>query len=356
MFMNIGSKLCGWLAGLALYPVEGWGLGIIEHPQDATVCLGTDAVFMSKVDGGLTGWIFNGTISGDLPPNVYRALIFYDKKVDDESVTLKVTVPSSEPNFALFNNIKVQSAVRSFSSSIVSSTIAYLFYEINQQHPVTGLTAIANKTTVLIQWDKLDSSLTTRFLVGIYDGANNPVHSTGFLTTSDTHYTHHLDQDSICYELEFRVTGVEIQYPHCNDAEQTTSTSIRVAYQDTNLNIDPVILGLSGQKVLANWPPDHNSTLIVITNLKNGNQTQIIYNGTSPYVQTETACGYLNRNVAVSPAQCAEPAFTHNANISIDRPTTIETGITDQSSDTQANYPSVLLAIAAVIPLLKWQH
>ena len=60
MFMKVCKKRFGWLA--ALVPVIGWGQEIIEHPRNATVCVGKNAVFTSETTGNNTGWFLNGVI------------------------------------------------------------------------------------------------------------------------------------------------------------------------------------------------------------------------------------------------------------------------------------------------------
>ena len=61
MFMKVGKKWFGWLAALA--PVVGWGQPrIITNPENATVCVGEVAEFISEVNGQLYSWQFNDTI------------------------------------------------------------------------------------------------------------------------------------------------------------------------------------------------------------------------------------------------------------------------------------------------------
>ena len=89
---------------------------------------------------------------------------------------------------------------------------------------------------------------------------------------------------------------------------------------------------------------------------------QVTYKDDPPFNDTLKTCGQFNLNVSLSPAQCADdPAFTHRDTIRFTIPcptiaTATETEATDQPSGTQAIYPSLLLAVAAIIPLLKWQN
>ena len=63
------KKRFGWLAGLALVPVVGWGQVVLTHPQDMTVCLRENATFTSEGTGDQLSWLLNGTNLGDLPPS-----------------------------------------------------------------------------------------------------------------------------------------------------------------------------------------------------------------------------------------------------------------------------------------------
>ena len=351
MFMKVRRKLFGWLAMLALYPVVGWGQEesrIIQHPQTMTVCAGERAVFTSETDGGVTGWLVNGTPSTPLS-DVTGSVI---------GNTATLTVCYNE----IFDGLEVQSYVQAFGSPSVNSTVAYLFYKTNQQSRVTGLKHTVNRTTAQFDWNERNSSFTTHYLSGVYDKNNNQIANQ---TTDTTYVSFDLPPraNDECQWLEFRVTAVEVQHPECPDIEQTHYST----YLYTKPDVPPVTAEFNNKTVLVSWPSDgDNAFLVVVTDLESGNQTT--YNGTSPFSYTPSLCGWFNLNVSVSPAQCAnDPAFTHSDSISftINCPTTAtkateteatETEATAQPSGTQAIYPSLLLAVAAIVPLLKWQH
>ena len=144
------------------------------------------------------------------------------------------------------------------------------------------------------------------------------------------------------------------------DISQTAAASVRVAYP----NISPVTAQFDNDKtVLVNWVSAGNSTnyWVSITDLDRGNQTQEV-DDAPPFRYIPTVCGEpVNLNISVSPVDCADdPGFTHSDSISLTIPcpttaTEPETEATGESSGTLAMYPS-LLAVVAVIPLLKWLY
>ena len=347
MFTNIGNKLFGWLAVLVLYPVVGWGQVIIEPPRSTTVCAGESAFFSTETNGGYAGWLFNNVILQRLPPETERQMHVSVTTTHNGTSIDKLIVPYNET----FNGSKIQSAVGLFGSpdSSMTSTAAYLSYETNQQYAVSGLTATINDTVAKFRWNMPNSNAMTRYLFGVYDRGNNPVYSTGFLIINHTEYTYHFNQDNACHDLEFRVTGVEIQYPHCNDFKQTRYS----AYYYMKPVMSSVIAEFDNKTVLVSWVSDSDSAYQVsIDDLDRGGLTQVAYVVDPPFDYTPQGCGQFNLNIAVSPAQCAEePAFTHSASISfsIDCPTT------GQNFGTQVSFLSLLLAVVAIIPLLKSQ-
>ena len=345
-----GKKLIGWLAALA--PVVGWGQPIIiEHPQDRTVCIGEVATFTSVTDGGSWSWVINGTVIQNLPAEKHVELdISFSVTNGATTQVLKFTKYDE-----FFDGAEVKSAVGIFGGSSVFSNPAYLSYKINQQSLVTGLSPTVTSTTAQFNWDKQGNH--THYIFGVYDGNNNQIAN----QTINTNHASFDLPDNAC-RLEFRVTAVDVQYPECPDIEQT-----RYSAYLYKLDISPVTTEFdNNQTVLVSWAADGDGAFwIDVTDLESGEQ--FTYNGTSPFSYTPTLCGQLtNLNVSVSPAQCAnDPAFTHSAtvNFTIPCPTTAteatEATVTetpDQPSGTQANYPSLLLAVAAIIPLLKWQH
>ena len=358
MFLNVGSKPFGWLAVLALYPVIGLGQMIFVHPKDQTVCAGESAEFTSEMDDGFTGWYVNDTRLQDLSSK----LSDFIPRPKDENTVNGTTIETLVINYhEAFNGLKVQSTVVDLAPgglfSTKNSTAAYLFYETNQQSPATGLTHTINDMVAQFEWDEPGANQTTRFFFGVYDGNNNQITSQ---TTNATQISYSLPPraDDTCQYLEFRVTGIEVQYPECPDIEPSRYS----AYLHIKPDIAPVTTEFDNKTVLVNWTPDSGSLFrIVVTDLESGKQST--YNGTSPFSYTPTTCGQFNLNVSVSPDQCADnPVFIHSDTIrfTINCPTTAtettEIEDTDQPSGTQASYPSLLLAIAAIIPLLKWQH
>ena len=354
VFLNVGSKIFGWLA---LYSVVGFGqIRIVEDPQDVTVCVGEDAKFMTETNGGggITTWFINGDLYDDLSLEKRNLLPLSGIMITIEGTTLQTLTVRYN---ATFNGLGVQSGVVLTNGSSVRSNIAYLFYETNHQPRVTGLNATENDTTAEVYWNEPDSGLTTRYLFGVYDGNNNLVAN---YTSNTIHISYDLPPrvNDTCQYLEFRVTADQCPGP---DSEFIQTEATTFIYRKPD--IEPVTAQFDNKTVQVYWPSDGNSTFwIVVTDLDSGTQSLITHNGTPPFSYTPAFCGQFNLNFEVSPAQCAEEsAFTHSDSISftIDCPTTVtetETVVTDHSSGTQASYPSLLLTIAAIIPLLKWQH
>ena len=346
MFLNAGSKLFGWLAGLALTPVPGWGQEFLVHPHNTTVCVGEAAVFTSETRDGFTGWFINDTRLQDLPPETERQIDIKSRNTPN-GTTVEALIPGYNE---AFNGLKVQSVLIKFGVSAINSTVAYLFYETSQQHPVTGLVATANDTAIQLGWEA--SRLTARYLVSISNVTETPV------VVSSTHYVYPPESKD-CKWYEFMVTADECFNATDQNTRQTTAAPIRLAYP----NIGPVTFELSGQEVLVSWSSDNNSALQMnITDPENGNQRLVNYNGASPFHYTAVCGQFIKLDAMVSPAGCAwEPAFTHSANFSF----SIHCPVTDQYPGTQVSYSSQLLAVAAVIPLLaitavisllRWQH
>ena len=351
MFMKVRSKLFSWLAPLALCPVVGWGQPrIITHPQNKTVCVGESAEFTSETKGGTIVWNFNGMLPLVFFSEHASALDMGSAITSNGTTVGTITITYNQA----FNGLKVQSTVEDFDSPfdspIVNSTTAYLFYKTNQQHPATGLNATANGTAIQADWEA--SEVRTQYLVSVSNVTETPA------VVSSPHYVY-FPESQDCRWYELMVTAHECVNTTDPDISQTIAAPIRVAYP----NISPVTVQLNNKTVLVSWPSDGGSAFwIVVTDLESGNQTT--YNGTSPFSYIPVVCGLpIKLNVSVSPAQCADdPAFTHSDSISftIDCPTTAseatEAEVTGQPSGTQAIYPSLLLAVAAIVPLLKWQH
>ena len=331
-----GKKRFGWLAGLALAPVVGWGqqTRFITQPQNIAVCVGENAEFIAQAVVhtliGNINWYINGLLYNSLPG--------YER--DQIGVTvINVGVQQSILTFnynETFHGIFVQARLP--IDPVVSSRLAYLFYEPNHQSPVTGLTPIITNTTAQFYWNELASNFTTQYLLGVYDSDNNLIANR---TTNTTQISYDLPRaNGDCQYLTFKFTTDECPDPD-GGFSQIEATTLVYAKPD----VSPVTVQFDDKTVLVNWTPDGSNVFrIVVTDLESGEQSQTTH-GTPPYAYTEKVCGKLN--IAVSPAQCVDdPAFTHSTNISINCPT----------SSTQANYPSLLLTVAAVIPLLKWQH
>ena len=340
MFLNVGSKLFGWLAGLALCPMVGavQVLKILQHPQNATVCVGEEAVFTAKAITirGFSdiNWLLNETALNSLPDNERNHIHIVNNAISTTRRT-ELTICYNR----VFNETSVRLNLLGDPHG-VDSYFAYLFYEPNQQYQVSGLKGTVNNTTAQVDWNKPDSNLTTRFLIGVYDGDNNLIANQ---TTDTNHFSFDIPPrvNGTCQYLEFRVTADQCPDPG-SDFIQTEATTFIYTKPDAS----PVTVRVDNKAVLVSWPSDGGSTYrIVVTDLDNGNQTQALHD-IPPYAYTAKKCGKLN--FAISPVQCTEPAFIHSANISLN--------IDCPNSGTQASYSSLLLAITAAIPLLKWQH
>ena len=358
MFLNVGNKWFCWLAALALWPAVVWG-EIIKPLRNQTVCTGKRAFFISEVEGifTVTGWRINGVLWNHLSPEEKELI---PEEVVVENVPGMTWVETLTINYhKAFNGLKVE--LVAINDEVVvnrtDTTTAYLFYQPNHQSPATGLTYIISNTTAQIYWNELVSNFTIQYLFGVYDSDNALIANQ---TTSTTQISYNLPPraDDTCQYLTFRVTAEQ-----CPDPDRGFNQTESAALAYTSPNVSPVTAKFdNSQKVLINWTPDGDSAFqIVITDLASGEQST--YNGIPPFSYTPPACGQHSLNVSVSPAQCAgESGFTHTASIgfTIPCPTTptteTETEITGESSGTQANYPSLLLTVAAVIPLLKWLH
>ena len=357
MFMKVGKKWFGWLAALALWPVVGWGQVIVVPPRNTTVCVGESTAFVSKAHGGVPGWYINEAVSVNFEN---QTKIREDRYTKDGITISTLSIDYSEN----FNGLIIRSFVLPFDelSLQANSTAAYLFYKINQQFPVTGLTPSIDNSTAQFSWDAHNTNLnlTTQYLFGVYDRNN---HLIANQTTDATQISYDLPPraNDTCQYLEFKVTADQ-----CPDPDSVFIQTGGTSFTYTNPDISPVTAEFDNNKtVLISWTPDGGSLFwVVVTNLANDNETEIKLRGIPPYGYIPPRCGQYNLKVAVSPAECAEPGFTQSTSISFTIPCptteateeTTETEITGQPSGTQASYPSLLLAVAAIVPLLGWQH
>ena len=351
MILN-DKKLIGWLAALAL-PLLGFGQEIIRDPQNATVCVGESAVFISEMTGGVTSWYFDDVLRIDLSPEIHGKIEMYSRNTISGSRIETIIVNYDE----MLNGLKVKSTVGEFGGLSANSTIAHLFYQTNQQFPATGLIGAVNNGTAQIYWNELKSefNLTTEYLIGMYDNNDNLVANQ---TTDVTHASFELPPraNNTCQLLKFRVTANQCPDP-ASGFIQTEGTT----FVYTRPDVSPVTAEFDNyQTVLVSWTPDGgNAFQIVVTDLVSGNQTA--YNSTQPFSYMAAGCGQFNLNVSVSPAECPDqPGITQSETIRFTipcptTPTEPETEVIGESSGTLAMYPS-LLAVVAVIPLLKWQH
>ena len=340
MFLSISKKQFGWLAGLALYPVVGVGQQprFIIHPQSMTVCTGESAMFTVSAEADFVGqidWFINGVETYFLPDE------------EQAQIGLSYSLMGKESNLTIgynqtFNGITIKGGL----PGGVFSHNAYLSYKTNQQSLVAGLNPAISGTTALFKWDAHNSNFTTQYLFGVYDSDNNLITNQ---TTDTTYVSYDLPSkvNSTCQYLAFRVT-----VDQCPDSDSGFIQTEGTTFIYTKPDVSHVIAQFANETVLVSWSSDSSSAFqIVVTDLESGEQT--IYNGTSPFSYIPALCGQpTNLNISVSPAECADnPAFTHSDSISltVNCPTTV----TDQPSGTQASYPSVLLAVAAIIPMLK---
>ena len=174
MFLNIGNKRFVSLAALVLAPLVGFGqeiARIIEHPQNATVCVEEAATFTSETYRGIMGWRLNGTSHSQLPPEVETELIMEGMNTQNGTRWEMLSINYDE----IFNGTRVQSVVvGDGSGNLANSSIAYLFYETNQQSPATGLTDTVNDTAIQIDWDASEAEVRTHYLISITDITETP--------------------------------------------------------------------------------------------------------------------------------------------------------------------------------------
>ena len=349
MFMKVGKRF-GWLAGLAFCPMAGWGQEIIRDPQNATVCIGEEATFTSETKSELWGWIINGIMPQNLPPEKYTRLDFSNSVTPNRTI-MQVLKFIKYDEF--FDGVEVKLAAGNIGSLSIFSNAAYLSYETNQQFQVTDLTPTVTGITAQFDWNAYNSNFTTNYLSGVYDHNNNLIASQ---ITNTTHVSFDL-APSTCKHLVFRFTANQCPAPDGVFEQNEATTYI---YREPDIDTPTVTAEFVNKTVLVNVLDGDSTTYWVsITDLDRGNQTT--YNGTSPFNYTPALCGQYNLNFEVSPAQCAgEPGFTYSDNISftINCPTTTTeateaTETEGQPSGTQAIAPSSLPIIAAAAMLLK---
>ena len=348
------GKWFGWLAGLALVPVVE-GQEIIEHPQDATVCVGESAEVKIVITGGALNWQLNGSSLFN-----FITLLPYTNTI----LGIEEGFPSS-----IFRIVGHDEQITGFNNTIISGRLGsnpYIFsknatviYKTSRQFIVPRLIPIISNTTAQFEWDAHNSNLTTQYLFGVYDSDGNLL---GSQTTNATHASFELPPraDNTCQYLEFRVTAEQCPDPE-NGFSQTEGATF--VYREPDIDISPVTAEFDNdQTVWVSWTPAGNGMVWVsVIDLDRGDAVQVKH-GNPPFSYTPVACGQHSLNVSVSPAECPdEPGFTYSSNsisFTIPCPTTVtEVAETEgQPSGTQALYPSLLLAVAATIPLLKWQH
>ena len=358
MFLNVGNKRFGWLAALVFWPVAGLGQEpmIIRHPQDVIACSDEIAEFSVIVKGGHLDWSINGSAIINYPEN---SDFMINNQAVEGGFLSTLSIPKLSEQITGFNNSIIH-AENVQNLVLILSENATLIYKTNPQSPVTGLPPTINDMAARFDWDEPDTNQTTRFFFGVYDANNNQI-------TNQTTNANHISYDfsPTCQQLEFRITAIEVQYPECPDIEQTRYT----AYFHTKPNIAPVTAELDNNRtVQINWTPNGSGAYLVsVTDMDRSEGIKATQDN-PPFGYRLTGCGQYTLNVSVSPVECAgDPAWViYYANIGFTipcptTPTTVtstepEAEITDEHSGTQTISPSLLLAVAAVIPLLKWQH
>ena len=350
MFMKFCKKWLGCLA--ALCPVVTWGQEFLVHPQNVTVCVEESAMFESKVATSQIEWKFNNVSYADLPSDITDDLMTENLVNTKENILVSKLIVKYDNNY---NNSFVQLiASRLLVPTDSRSDIAHLLYKTNQQFSVTGLTLTITGTTAQFDWNKRDSNLTTEYFIGVYDSN----HLIANQTTNTTYASFDLPPraSGTCQYLEFRFTANQCPDADSNGFVQNLYEATTFTY--TNPDISPVTTQFdNNQTVLVSWSPDEvNAFRIIITDLDSGNDIQVTTEDDPPFNYTLKTCGQYNLKASVSPKQCAdEPGFTHSDTISFTIPCpATETEPADQTSGALTNYPSLLLTVAAVIPLLKY--
>ena len=358
MSRNICKKLSGWLAALVLAPVVGWGQSIpLLFPENITVCEGSSAAFnASTVGERAIEWRINDQTLDNLSPEIAKYIM-----IEEVESSFSVGFVRQELLTVTYNEtldgLQLSTAIPGTNQT---TPTAYLTYENKQQHSITNLTTVIDKTNVQFHWNKLDSNF--QYFVSVCDSHNNLIASQ---TTNTTHFSFDLQpraNNSNCQYLQFRIIACKCLESDCGFIQ--TNATIFV-YREPDIDISPVTAEFdNNQTVLVSWTPDGgNAFRIVITDLDSGNNIQVTTEDDPPFSYIPENCGKLtNLNVSVSPDQCADDqAFTHSDTISFTincsiTETETETEPTTQPSGALANYPSLLLTVATVIPLLKWQH
>ena len=95
---------------------------VVNNPDNKTVFLNQPVVFTCETNGGLSGWRINGTLPGNLPPEVHRDLELVSTGTDEGTTLLKLTIPAR----AEYNNTRVQCLTGTFGGSSVESETAIL--------------------------------------------------------------------------------------------------------------------------------------------------------------------------------------------------------------------------------------
>ena len=348
--------------GLALVPLLGWGQVIIEEPQDATVCVGKNATFMSVTDQGFSGWRINGTRYGDLPDEISNQI--HESKVitpeDFDRLTLTVEYNKT------FDGLMVQSVVVE-TDSYTESGLVYVIYKSNQQFPAINPGATVNRTGIHVNWQASETLVPKAYYLSIRDvSAAEPVSVTcndcQNITGTDYHFYPVIDEASDrCHTFEIRVTEVQLLHPECLPIEQTEYASVVARIPD----ISPVTIGYADRAVRVNWR--HNGKgpyRIEVTDLSdNSLVTLTTHNDAPPYYFLPESCDRdYHLNFAITPAECTDKAFTHQAShrfysdcLTIARAQFQKTGDDDVpgASSVSGTHWSALLLVMALIPLLS---
>ena len=95
---------------------------ILHDPENTTVFLDQSAVFSCEVNGGLSGWRINGTLSEDLSTEIHDDLNFSSTDTAEGNTLLTLTIPAR----ALYNGTRVQCLTARFGGSSAESENATL--------------------------------------------------------------------------------------------------------------------------------------------------------------------------------------------------------------------------------------
>lgn len=197
---------------------------VLQAPENVTTCLGQNAHFAAEGDNGFAGWRINGVPIADLPAVAQDGLSL-TTVLTDKGTTI-ITLSFSKPIYT--NPTTIQAVFFALEGTTAESPLVYLNY-LSNQYRVSNLTASFDQDEIHLNWLPREATTPTHYQLSIQYGHTYDrlieIACDNCSNITDTHFDFYPEpvagQNYYC----FKVTGIQVLYPQCNDTEQLIFSS-----------------------------------------------------------------------------------------------------------------------------------